>query len=154
MSTLDKHIMAVRRGEITKTNVIGMGARRRERACRREGKLTMTIRSGDVERAMNAIGYSHGRHKDQQGRINGFRKIVKGSNFCTPRVAGLYRLKAKPYVIVEVSLGDGIFNQEDTMIGFTVVDTAKAENCHDLSDCVHSLDEMQDKFRSLEKHFS
>jgi hypothetical protein len=112
------------------------------------------IRSGDVERAMNEIGYSHGRHEDQAQRVRDFRQIVTGRNFMTPRVAGLYRLKNKPYVIVEISLGDGLLDRSNTMIGITVVDRAKWENCYDLSTCVDSLDAMKSTIASLERHFS
>lgn len=117
--------------------------------------MTETIlRSGDVERAMNAIGYSHGRHEDQANRARDFGKIVKGVNLITPRRAGLYRLKAKPYVIVEISLGDPIFRGDGSLIGCTVADCATGENLYDKSRAVHSLDEMQDFMRELERDFS
>lgn len=109
------------------------------------------LRSGDVERAMNLAGYSHGRHEDQAQRVRDFRKIVRGNNFMTPRVAGMYRLKAKPYAIVEISLGE--FMGRD-MIGLTVVDCAKGENCFDHNACVNTLDEMTAEIAKLETAFS
>lgn len=109
------------------------------------------LRSHDIETEMNARGYSHGRHADQAQRVSDFRKIVRGANFMTPRTAGMYRLRAKPYVIVEISLGE--FMSRD-MIGITVVDCAKGENCFDLSTCVNTLDELMLEIAKLEKAFA
>jgi len=118
------------------------------------GRSPNTIFSGDVEQALNAIGYSHGRHEDQAQRVRDFSKVVTGTNFMTPRRAGLYRLKAKPYVIVEIALGDGLFRDSGTMIGVTVADCAKGENCHDLNGALSTLEELQEKFAELERAFA
>lgn len=114
--------------------------------------ITQALRSGDIERVLNRVGYSHGRHEDQAQRVRDFGKIVRGTNFLTPRRAGLYRLKAKPYVIVEVALGEGL--DGGPMIGVTVADCAKQENCYDLSGAVFSLEELTAKFADLERGFS
>jgi hypothetical protein len=116
----------------------------------RNGRHTMTLRSGDVEQAMNAIGYSHGRHEDQLQRVRDFEKVVKGRNFITERRAGMYRLKAKPYVILEVSLGEFM---GDDLIGLTLVDSSQRSSPDDLNGCVHSLDELQARVRELEAHY-
>lgn len=104
-----------------------------------------------IETAMNAIGYSHGRHEDQRQRARDFGKIVKGRNFMTPRRLGLYRLKAKSYVIVEVSTGDPFLGNE--MIGLTAVDCATQENLYDDSTCINSTDELAGYFAKLERKF-
>lgn len=109
------------------------------------------IYAHQIESAMNAIGYSHGRHEDQYQRARDFGKIIKGTNFMTPRRLGLYRLKAKPYIIVEVSTGDPFMGNE--MIGLTVADCATQENLHDDSKCVNSTDELADYFAKLERKF-
>jgi len=110
--------------------------------------------SGDIERALNDVGYSHGRHEGQAQRVRDFGKVVTGTNFMTPRRAGLYRLKAKPYVIVEVALGDGLGRDPDTIIGVTVADCAKRENCFDHSGAVFTVGELQEKFAELERAFA
>lgn len=110
------------------------------------------IYAHQIETAMNAIGYSHGRHEDQQQRVRDFGKICRGNNFMTPKRLGLYRLKAKPYVIVEVSTGDPFLGNE--MIGLTAVDCATQENLYDDSTVVNSPDELAEFFAKLERKFS
>lgn len=109
------------------------------------------IYAHQIESAMNAVGYSHGRHEDQQQRAQDFRKVVGGNNFMTPKRLGLYRLKAKPYVIVEISTGEPFLGNE--MIGLTVVDCATQENLYDDSACVNSPDELAEYFAKLERKF-
>ena len=109
------------------------------------------IRAHEIETAMNAIGYSHGRHEDQRQRASDFGKVVKGSNFMTPRRLGLYRLKAKPYVIVEVTTGEPFLGSE--MIGLTVADCATQESLYDHSTVVNSPDELAEFFAKLERVF-
>lgn len=106
----------------------------------------------EIETAMNALGYSHGRHEDQQQRVRDFRKVCGGDNFMTPRRLGFYRLKAKPYVIVEISTGEPFLGRE--MIGLTAVDCATQERLYDDSTCINSPAELADYFAKLERKFS
>lgn len=114
--------------------------------------MTHILRSGDIEHTLNGAGYSHGSHEAQAQRVRDFGKIVRGTNFLTPRRAGLYRLKAKPYAIVEVSLGEAM--DGGPLIGVTVADCAKQENCYSLSGAVFSLEELITKFAELERFFT
>jgi hypothetical protein len=104
-----------------------------------------------IETAMNKLGYSHGRPEDQAQRARDFRKVLGGTNFMTPRRLGLYRLKSKPYVIVEVSTGDPFLGTE--MIGLTAVDCATQQQLPDDSRCVNSSDELAEYFAELERKF-
>jgi hypothetical protein len=109
------------------------------------------LASHHIETAMNALGYSHGRHEDQAQRVRDFGKVVKGNNFMTPRRLGLYRLKSKPYVIVEITTGE--FLGKD-LIGVTVADCATGENCFDENACLHSVDELPAIIAKLEVKFA
>lgn len=111
----------------------------------------MTIHRSQVETAMHVLGYLHGRQADQDQRARDFRKIVKGQNCMTPALGGFYRLKAKPYVIVEISIGEFM---GAPMIGATVVDCAAGESLHDESTSMRSLDELRGFFDKLERKFA
>lgn len=109
------------------------------------------IYSHQIERAMAAIGYLHGSEQDQHQRGRDFCKICGGVNFMTPKHLGFYRLKAKPYVIVEISTGDPFLGNE--MIGLTAVDCATQERLYDDSTCINSTDELADYFARIERKF-
>ena len=105
----------------------------------------------EVARALTLAGYSAGIGEAQAQRQRDFGNVVRGSNFITPHTVGHYRLKAKPYVIIEVALGE--FMGSD-MIGLTVADCAKRENCYDHNGSVNTLDEMVAHLAKLESAFS
>jgi hypothetical protein len=112
--------------------------------------LSERIRASSLVTALGHAGYLFSREQDQHQRRRDFSRIVKGRNFMTPALVGFFRLKAKPYVIVEVSMGEFV---GDDLIGVTVVDCAQRVNEHDLSRCVHSADELVDAMRKLEEHY-
>lgn len=106
----------------------------------------------ETQATMAALGYDSGIGEAQSQRARDFRKVCGGNNFMTPQGLGFYRLKAKPYVIVEISTGEPFLGHE--MIGLTAVDCATQERLFDDSTCINSLDELAEYFTKLERKFS
>jgi hypothetical protein len=111
----------------------------------------MQFSRNQIQTAMTAAGYSFGEGSAQEQRRRDFRAYVGGANFLTPEIAGIYRLKAKPYVLVEVSTGEFM---NKPLIGCTVVDRAAGCRMDEAGGCVESLEALAEKFAELERLFS
>ena len=75
-----------------------------------------------------------------------FRQIVKSVNFMTPRILGYLSIKDG---IAEISTGDKFLDVE--MYGVTVIINNKRS--HNLSKCVHSMQEVEDYINELDMRY-
>jgi hypothetical protein len=106
-----------------------------------------------IQSALRGFGYDYGSAEAQEQRRRDFKTVVKGQNLLTRYLAGVYRLKAKPYVLVEVTYDpSSVFGK--ALIGLTVVDMALRTHEHDKSRAVHSLYELVQEMANLEGLYS
>ena len=106
-----------------------------------------------IQSALRGVGYDLGYGEAHEQRRRDFRKVVKGQNLLTRYLAGIYRLKAKPYVLVEVTYDpSSVFG--NALIGLTVVDTALGTNEHDKSRAVSSLHDLVETMAALEREYA
>lgn len=71
-----------------------------------------------------------------------FKAVVKNKNFMTPTLVGYKKIK---YGAAEITSGEGFSG--NTIYGITVV--KHGVHNHDLSKCVHSIDEVNEYINSL-----